>query len=425
MHLVLVGTSHRLAPVELRERMGFDSEVAREIVQRLAGDDGEAVGLSTCNRVCLYLAHPEIEVARRRATAEFQALSGLALPEVEPALHTMTDGDAAHHLFRVTAGLDSLVPGEAQILGQVRAAYEGAREAAAVGPVLSRLFHQALHTGKRVRAETTLGENPASVSTAAAELASRIFDDLGARRILLVGAGKMGAHAAASLVARGVQSLVVANRSLPRAERLAERFAGRAVGLEGLEDELVEADIVIASTGSRGLVLTAGQAACAIRRRRGRPVFFVDIAVPRDLDPAINDLDGCYLYDIDDLERVVHGAAVSRRAATMRAEAIVAEEAEAFRAWHRSLDVVPAITSLRRRAEEIRSAELERSRTRLADLSPRERQAVESLTAQIVNKLLHVPTVRLKEIAAAPEGAAYAETVRRLFDLGDDRRGDA
>ncbi len=417
MRLVLVGTSHRLAPVELREQMGFDSELAEEVVLRLAGDDGEAVGLSTCNRVCLYLAHPDAEEARRRTIREFRALSGLDAASVEAALYTKVDEEAAHHLFRVAAGLDSLVPGESEILGQVRVAFEAARQAGAVGPVLSRLFSQALHTGKRVRTETALGENPASVSTAAAELASRIFDDLGRRRILLVGAGKMGAHAAVNLVSRGVRSLVVANRSLERAGLLAERFGGRAVGLEELERELGEADIVIAATGSRGLVLTAEQVRAAIRDRRGRPIFFVDIAVPRDLDPAINELDGCYLYDIDDLERVVEGAAAGRRESALRAEAIVAEEAAAFQAWRSSLDVVPAITSLRRRAEEIRTAELERARSRLSGLSPREQQAVESLTAQIVSKLLHLPTVRLKEAAAAPEGAAYAETVRRLFDL--------
>jgi glutamyl-tRNA reductase len=367
--------------------------------------------------VCLYVAHPDAEEARRRTVREFRALSGLSAADVEAALYTKADGEAAHHLFRVASGLDSLVPGEGEILGQVRLAYELARRAGAAGPVLSRLFSQALHAGKRVRTETALGENPASVSTAAAELASRIFDDLGRRRILLVGAGKMGAHAAVNLVSRGVGSLVVANRSLERAGLLAERFGGRAVGLEELERELGEADIVIAATGSRGLVLTAEQVRAAIRDRRGRPIFFVDIAVPRDLDPAINELDGCYLYDIDDLERVVEGAAAGRRESALRAEAIVAEEAAAFQAWRSSRDVVPAITSLRRRAEEIRAAELERARSRLAGLSPRVQRAVESLTAQIVSKLLHLPTVRLKEAAAAPEGAAYAETVRRLFDL--------
>ena len=422
MHIVLIGTSHRHAPVELRERMGFDSALGREVVRLLAGPDGEAVALSTCNRVCLYLADPKPAAARVRALAELGRASGLSQDELEPALYTKLDEAAASHLFRVAAGLDSMVTGEAQILGQVRAAYEAASDAGVAGPVLHRLFHQALHVGKRVRSETAIGENPASVSSAAAELAARVFDDLAKRRVLLIGAGKMGAHCAANLMSRGAGSLVVANRSPERGAALAGRFGGRAVGLDQLGDELVAADVVIAATGARGLVLTAPQVERTLRARRGRPVFFIDIAVPRDLDPRINDLAGCYLYDIDDLERVVEESLTVRRGEAARAETIVLEEAEVFRAWQRSLDVVPAIASLRRRAEEIRTTELERVRPRLEGLSPRERRAVESLTAQIVNKLLHLPTVRLKEAAAAADSAPYADTVRHLFDLADDER---
>ncbi len=421
MNLLLVGTSHHHAPVEVRERLAFGGEAAGALAARLAAGDGEAVALATCNRVCLYLAHDDATEARARATAELQALSDLPAAALESALYVKFGADAALHLFRVAAGLDSMVPGETQILGQVRSAFEMADRQGAAGPVLHRLFRQALHAGKRVRHETGIAENPASVSSAAAELAARVFDDLGSRTILLVGAGKMAELAAANLLSRGVGRLVVANRSLERAQPLAERFGGRAVGLDTLEEQLAAADVVIASTGARELVLTAGQVERALRRRRGTPVFFIDIAVPRDLDPAINDLDGCYLYDIDDLERVVEESVAGRREEAARAEAIVDEEAQAFDAWQRSLDVVPAIAGLRRRAEEIRAAELARARARLAGLSPRELTAVESLTAQIVNKLLHVPTVRLKEAAAAPDGAARADALRYLFDLGDDR----
>jgi len=419
MRLVLVGTSHRVAPIELRERMSFAEQHAGEIAERVAGGDGEAVALSTCNRVCLYVAHPDPAEARSRALAELSRLSTLPPAELEPALYVKEDGDAALHLFRVASGLDSLVPGEAQILGQVRAAFEAADERGATGRVVHRLFRQALHAGRRVRGETRVGQNPESVSSAAAELAARVFDDLGARTILLLGAGKTGELAAARLIERGVGSLVVANRTLERAERLSVRFRGRAVPLEALEAELAHADIVIAATGSRGLVLTAEQVERAVR---GRPVFFIDIAVPRDLDPRINDVDGCFLYDVDDLERVVDDTAASRRDELAKAEAIACEEAATFEAWQRSLDVVPAIRMLRRRAEEIRAAEVARVLPRLPGLSAKEREAVESVTAQIVNKLLHVPTVRLKEAAAAAEGVAYAETVRRLFDLPDDER---
>ena len=421
MTLVLVGTSHRFAPIELRERMAFEPAQGAEIAARVAGAAGEAVALGTCNRVCVYVADADGEAARGRALDELGELAGMPASGLEPSLYVKTDDDAALHLFRVAAGLDSLVPGEAQILGQVRAAYEAADDRGVAGPVLHRLFRQALHTGRRVRRETAIGETPASVSAAAAGLAARVFDDLAQRRVLVIGAGKMAELAAADLIARGVGELVVANRSRERGAALAERLGGRAVTLDALAAEVATADVVIASTGSEGLVLTASDVQKARHERRGEPVFFIDIAVPRDLDPAINELDGCFLYDIDDLERVVEESIVVRRDEAARAEAIVLEEADAFRAWRRALDVVPAIALLRRRAEEIRTSELERALSRLEDLSPRQRVAVESLTAQIVNKLLHLPTVRLKEAAAAADGTAYADTVRHLFDLDDER----
>ena len=422
MPLLLVGTSHHSAPVELRERLAFDLEDAGALAARLAGDDGEAVALATCNRVCLYVVHPDEGTARLRARRELESLAGLPAPELERALYEKADDDAALHLFRVASGLDSLVPGEAQILGQVRSAYEAARTSGAAGPLLHHLFRQALHVGKRVRNETAIGESPASVSSAAAELAARVFGDLERRSVLLIGAGKMGELAAQNLSSRGVGALVVANRSQERGAQLAARMGARWVGLDSLEEELAAADIVISSTGSEGFVLDAETVARAQRVRRNRPLFFVDIAVPRDLDPGINGLPGCYLYDVDDLERVVQESIAGRQDEAARAEALAAEAADAFRVWRLSRDVVPAITALRRHAEHIRETELARARARLAGLSASERLAVESLTTQIVNKLLHVPTVRLKEAAATSNGAARVETVRELFDLGDAER---
>jgi glutamyl-tRNA reductase len=419
-----------MAPVELRERLAFDLTGAGAVAARLAADDGEAVALATCNRVCLYVVHSERDTARRRALDELGALARLPVDELEPNLYEKADTEAARHLFRVACGLDSLVPGEAQILGQVRAAYQAARASGAAGPVLHHLFRQALNVGKRVRSETGIGESPASVSSAAAELAARVFGDLERCSVLLVGAGTMGELAARNLVARGVGALVVANRSQARREELAARWAARAVGLDGLEEELGAADIVIAATGSEGFVLTAETVARAQRARRNRPLFLVDIAVPRDLDPAINELSGCYLYDVDDLQRVVQASIAVRREEAARAEELVGEEAaraeelvgeatELFRRWELSRGVVPAIRALRRRGEDIRESELVRASARLADLSPSERRAVESMTAQIVNKLLHVPTVRLKEAAATPDGEVWAEAMRELFDLRD------
>jgi glutamyl-tRNA reductase len=415
--LLLVGTSHNHAPVELREQLALDPEAAGALAGRLAAALGEAVALSTCNRVCLYLVTDDVDAGRERVVAELSAVSGLASKALQPSLYVKEDEEAARHLFRVASGLDSLVPGEAEILGQVRSAYESSSAAAGPGPVLHRLFRQALHVGKRVRRETSIGENPASVSSAAAELASRVFDDLDRRSVLLIGAGKMGELAARNLASRGVSRLCVANRSVARASELADRLGAEAVGLDAVPEELGRTDVVISATGSSGLVVTADTVGRALRVRRGRPIFFVDIAVPRDLDPAINDLDGCYLFDVDDLERVVQESLAGRLDEAERAEAIAAAEAAEFRAWQLSREVVPAIAQLRRRGEEIRRAELERARSRLEHLSPSERRAVELLTAGIVAKLLHVPTVRLKSAAAAPGGAAYAETVRELFGL--------
>jgi glutamyl-tRNA reductase len=381
-------------------------------------DGAEAVALSTCNRTELYLVD-EDEHAQARALDALAGRAGLDATQLRGSTYAVADEAAAVHLFRVAAGLDSLIPGEAQILGQVRAAYEAACEADAVGPTLHRLFGQALRVGRRVRTETAIAENPASISSAAAELAERLLGDLRGRQVLVIGAGKMADLAAVNLVARGAATIVVANRSPESAARLAERFGGRAVGLEALDAELEPADLVVASTSAEGQVLTAETVKRVLARRDGRPLSFIDIAVPRDLDPAIGELEGCHLHDIDDLQSVVDASVASRREEAVRAEAIVAEEGDRFLEWWRSLDVVPAIASLRARAEAIRRAELERADRRLSSLSPSERSAVEALTSQIVAKLLHQPTVRMKEAAAAADGLAYADAVRHLFDLED------
>jgi glutamyl-tRNA reductase len=410
--LVLVGTSHHHAPVEVRERLVIGADLVEEL-----SSAGETVCLSTCNRTELYLAAGEGAEAEARAS---RALTARA-DDVEPLLYRLYDEAAALHLFRVAAGLDSLVPGEGEILGQVRAAYEDGR----VGPLLDRLFRQSLHVGKRVRAETAIGESPTSVPSAAAALAQQVFGDLTGRRVLVVGAGKTGEQTARSLLGRGAEIAVVANRGATRANDLARQVGGKAVGLDELEDELASVDVVVSATSSEQVVLRREQVARALDERRGVPLFLIDIAVPRDLDPAIDDLDDCYLYDIDDLEEVVEASLAARRQEGEAAEAIAAQEARKFGSWLSSLDVVPAITQLRARAEEIRRAELDRAQGRLGRLSDADRNAVESLTHQIVNKLLHLPTVRMKEAAAGADGAVYADAVRRLFDLDQGaERGD-
>jgi glutamyl-tRNA reductase len=408
MRIVLVGVSHHRAPVELRERAALDRDDAAELARRLTGMSGEAVCLSTCNRTELYLADDSADDAERRAEAALLALEA----ELGPALYRLGDESAALHLFRVAAGLDSMVPGEGEILGQVRAAYE----AGATGPILDRLFRQALHAGRKARSETGIGESPASVSSAAAVLAEQVFGDLRDRKVLVIGAGKIGDLAARNLLSRGAHIAWIANRTADRAVELAARFGSTAVTLELVEEQLATADVVISSTSAPGWTLDRTQVARALQGRRGRPLFFIDLAVPRDLDPAIHELDGCYLYDIDDVQAVVAETLAGRRREAERAEAIVAEEAERFREWQASLDVVPAIASLRARAEEIRTAELER-----AKLSDSERRAAESVTAAVLNKLLHLPTIRMKEAAAAADGVIYADAVRHLFGLEDER----
>jgi glutamyl-tRNA reductase len=408
--LVLVGTSHHLAPLELRERVAFPREQAAALARRLAGEELECVCLSTCNRTELYLAGLDPDAA--------EAAGATALEAVGSALYRLRDEAAALHLFRVAAGLDSMVPGEGEILGQVRTAYE----IGATGPFLDRLFRQALHAGRKARAQTAIGESPASVSSAGAALAEQVFGDLRGRTIVLLGAGKVSELAARSLVSRGARIAFVANRSADRATVLAERLGGEALPLERVGEQFASADVVVSSTSAPGYVLRRDDVEVALRGRRGRPILFVDLAVPRDLEPGIADLEGCYLYDLDDLEAVVTETLAGRRKEAERAEAIVATEAERFRAWQASLEVVPAIASLRARAEEIRTAELRKAEGRLGRLTEGERRTVESVTAQIVNKLLHLPTVRMKQAAAAADGVLYADAVRHLFGLGEDDR---
>jgi glutamyl-tRNA reductase len=408
MSVVLVGISHHRAPIELRERAALDSRRAAELAGRLAGEHGEAVCLSTCNRTELYLADESAEEAERKAEAALLALES----ELGPALYRLRDEAAALHLFRVAAGLDSMVPGEGEILGQVR----GAHEAGAAGPILDRLFRQAVHAGKKARSETAIGESPASVSSAAAALAEQVFGDLRGRSILVVGAGKVGELAVRNLVTRGATIAFVANRTVDRAAELAHRFGGEPIPLDRVDRELERADVVLSSTSAAGWILTQEQVARALPARKGRPLFLIDLAVPRDLDPAIHQLDGCYLYNIDDLEAVVAETLAGRRKEAERAETIVADEADRFREWQASLDVVPAITSLRARAEQIRATELNR-----AKLNDSERRAAESVTAAVLNKLLHLPTIRMKEAAAAADGVIYADAVRHLFGLEDER----
>lgn len=394
MSVLLVGTSHRRAPVEVRERVAVDADHAAALAEHLAGD-GEAVCLSTCNRTELYLAAADSDDAERRAASALSELAGVPEDDLEPYLYRLDGEPAVVHLFRVAAGLDSLVPGEGEILGQVRTAYERG----AIGPLLDRLFRDAVHTGKKVRTETAIAESPGTTSSAAAALAAQVFGDLSGSRIAIVGAGKIGALAARRLIKRGGQLSFVANRTEDRGQVLADELGGTSVPLDRIAEAVAAADIVVSSTSSTGYVLEPDHVA----ERRGRPLLLIDLAVPRDIDPAVNELPDCYLYDIDDLEAVVQETLAGREGEFAKAEAIAVAEASRYRDWLATREVVPAITSLRERAEQIRRGELAKASGWLGELSEREREAVDSLTNQIVNKLLHEPIVRLKEAAAAQE----------------------
>ena len=393
--LLAVGVSHHHAPLEVRERLFLADGHAVELAADLARDGAEAVVLSTCNRTEVYLSGGNPE----RARAELERRSGLELGDV---LATWEEADAVGHLFRVSSGLDSLVPGEAQILGQVRQAYEAALTAGATGPLLNRLFEEALHAGKRVRTEARLAELPESVAASAVDLAERTLGGLERRRALLFGAGKMSELAALDLKGRGAE-VVVSSRTLESAEELAERVGGRAAAFDAVAVELIDADLVLSATRCPYPILHAEAV-----QPRTKPLVLVDVAVPRDLDPAIGELEGCTLFDIDALGEGL----VGREEDVREAEEIVAQEAARFAEWRRSRGAAGAIRDLRRRAETIRAEELARAEPRLAELSPRERKTVETLTAQIVNKLLHAPTVRAKQ--------AGSEPLRDLFALRED-----
>ena len=415
MKLALAGVSHHTASIELRERVAIDREAAASLAGELVRNGNgqtEAVVLSTCNRTELYIASSDGD-AGEIADRALLALAGADADALAPVAYRLSDESAALHLFRVAAGLDSLVPGEGEILGQVRDAYE----AGAPGAMLDRTFRMALHAGRRARLETAIGESPASVPAAAAALAQQVFEGLDGRRVVLVGAGRTSELTARNLRSRGAEVTTVVNRTLEHADRLAAELGARALPLDEVAPALVEADVVVSSTSAPGFVLTGERLVSALRSRRGRPVLFVDLAVPRDVDPALASVDGCFVYDVDDLEAVVSASLEGRRAEAVHAERIVAAEAERFRAWQASLSVVPAIALLRAFAEEIRSSELARVEGKLPES---ERAVVDTVTAQIVNKLLHLPTIRMKEAAVTPDGLVYADVVRYLFGLADE-----
>lgn len=425
MHLTVVGLSHKTAPVEIREKVTFPARTQAEALSQLCANDlvAEAVIVSTCNRT-------EIYAVTRDACNGFEVVSdfiaeyhGLDRFDLRRYLYHRQDMGMVDHLFRVVSSLESMVLGEAQILGQVKEGYQISHDNGTTARIFNKLFRSAFEVGKRVRTETGIGENAVSISYAAIELAKRVFDTLAGRTVLIVGAGKMSELTAKHLVSQGVRSVLVANRTYERAVELAERFEGEAIRYDDLFERMATADIVISSTAATGFVITRDQVAKARAGRRGRALFIIDIALPRDVEPSVNELQDVYLYDIDSLSGVVDANLADREREAVRATAIVDEEIATFSAWIQGLVVEPTIAEIRSKGEKIRDAELERAMKHLGDLDDKQRAAVTAMANSIMNKMLHGPTVRLKQVAGDPKGYDHVESARFLYGLDSNPEG--
>lgn len=416
MNFQLIGVNHKTAPVEVREQFAISERKLPEALQQLMTVPGVSEGmiLSTCNRVEV-LAHTVNgstdlrQFLRRHFTVDPSSY--------ESHLYEYRETDVVQHLFRVASSLDSMVVGEPQILGQVKEAYATARAAGAVQSYLDLLLTRAFAVAKRVRTETAVGSSSVSVASVAVELAGKIFGSLHGKQVCLVGAGKMSELAARHLVARGAGPVFVANRTHERAQNLADRFGGSAIRFDELYQHCEQADIVITSTGAPVAIFRREHGERFLNRRKNRPMFFIDIAVPRDVDPEMNKLDGIFVYDIDDLQEAVTSHVAGRQKEAEHAENIIAEEVERFQSRLRSLHVVPTIISLQDYVETIRQAELDRVRGRLGQLTSEQEQALETLTRGIVNKILHTPITRLKSAAAGTDATTLVDAFRKLFNL--------
>jgi glutamyl-tRNA reductase len=425
VRVFLLGVSHKTAPVELRERLDFSSRDVGAAVEALAAKSSavESVLLSTCNRSEIYVASAQPDRARDEIVAFLSQYHQLPPDTFAPHLFSFEDAEAAKHLFRVAAGLDSLVVGEPQILGQVKDAYQAAADRRCTGPILTNLFDWSFRVGKRVRRETALGEGAVSISFAAVALARKIFGRLQGRRVLVIGAGDISTLTAQHLRAHGVGEILITSRTAAHADALAADVSGRAVPWGDFTTALAAADIVVTATGSQRPILSRAQVEAARGRRGGDPLFIIDVAVPRDVESSAGDIEQVFLYNVDDLQTVVQENLSRRTSEIDLAESIVAEEVSKFVAWQRSRGAIPTVVALRQRFESIRRAELERLDAKLTGLSPETRALFDQVSRLIVEKLLLEPTEQLKALPDEETQLAYTEAVNRLFGLRDDAEG--
>ncbi len=419
MELIVIGLNHKTASIDLRERMAFaedQMETALHQVKSLPSLKENMI-LSTCNRVEIYAAVRETEKAVLDLKHFLSQYHGLPLREFEKNLYSFLGEEAVKHIFRVASSLDSMVVGEPQILGQIKSAYEMAVESKTSGIILHRLLHRAFHVAKRVRTETKIGDSAVSVSSVAIELAQKIFETLEKKTVLLIGAGEMCELAARHLVSGGVEKVWVTNRTYERAVSLAQEFNGEAIPFDEMNQGLKKVDIVISATDSPQYLIRHDQMAKVIKERKQKPVFFIDIADPRDIEPSVGEIENVYLYNIDDLKKVADENIKDRGKEAQKAETIVQDEVIKFVNWYHSLEVTPTIVALRNKFEEIRKKELEKTLSLHPNLSDKEKKSLEALTSAIINKILHTPSALLKQTNEEAMADLYLDTLRTLFQL--------
>jgi len=421
MKTVVIGLNHKTADVDLREKLAFNGPKLEEGIRQIRAlpEIRETIIVSTCNRVEIYLTVKDVARAFEAVKDFFVRFFEIRKESLENALYVYDDMQAVRHIFRVSSSLDSMVVGEPQILGQLKDAFEFALERKTTGVLLNRLLKKSISVAKRIRTETKIAENAVSISFAAVELARKIFDDLPEKSFMLLGAGEMAELAAKHMMNNGVINIVIANRTYETGCNLAKEFNGRAIKFDEYLDELAHMDILICSTGAQKYVLMKDQMQKVMKERKNRPMFLIDISVPRNIDPAINDLDNVYLYDVDDLKGVVDTNILERQKEAKKAEEIIEEEIETFKKWLSSLDSVPVVIALREKAEAIKKEEVEKLLNRLPEIGDKEKKAIEGLASSIVNKLIHAPTVALRE--DSEDRDIMIATIKRLYGLnGED-----
>ena len=421
VNLILVGVNHKTTPVEIREKLAFTKGKIEESVNQLFNfpDIIEHTILSTCNRVEIYARANSQDSAIKSIKQFICDFHKLSLVELEDHFYSYSNKEAVEHLFRVSSSLDSMILGEAQILGQVKEAYSLARDLRSTGLVLNQLFEKAFSIAKKVREETGIAERSVSISSAAVELAQKIFDDLENHTVMLVGTGEMAELAAKHLISYGVKTVYVTSRTYDRAANLARMLNGSALDFEAFKNELHRADIVITSTSAPNFIIKKEIVEKAIHERKNKPIFFIDIAVPRDIEPDVNDLENVYLYDIDDLQVVVSANIKEREKEAKNAMNFISQEVTKFNNWVGALDAVPTIVEIRKKAENIRKQEIEKTLKKISHLSEDEKQLLRQMSSSMINKILHKPTIKLKQKTQSEDGHVYLKAIRHLFHLDD------